>query len=82
MEANKKLKTISEIVVKPGISYSFDTFTQAPTVIPYKYKELITEEAKLWIHNLSTDDTSFSSMTPEEQKGAKKILIKFFDLDS
>ena len=81
MDEQKKLRTISQIVVKPGISYSFDEFTQSPVVIPFKYKGLIMDEIKQWIKNIdSGNDENLNGLSSDERKGAKKILMTFFEI--
>lgn len=77
------MKTISSVVVKPGVSYQFDEYTQEPVVIPFRYKDLIRAEAIDWVKKISEcieKNTQFEDMDAEEAKGAKKALIKFFEI--
>ncbi|MBN2454239.1 hypothetical protein JXB11_01705 [Candidatus Woesearchaeota archaeon] len=71
-------KTISEIEVKPGVSYKFDEFTQSPTVIPFKYRDLVREEAVKLAKEISKE--GLQGCGKEESSGAVKVLKKFFEI--
>ena len=77
------LKTISSVLVKPGVSYGFDEFSQSPTFIPFRYKELLRYEAILWVKQLDeaiAKNAGIEDLTPQEAKGAQKALVKFFEI--